>query len=54
MTSFVEGVIELQRPIQFQLLPVISGLLVGVLLIMVLPDPKKKSKMDKKSKQTSN
>jgi hypothetical protein len=44
MTSFSESVVEVIRPIQFQLLPVFSGLLIGVVLIMILPLPQKKAK----------
>lgn len=42
MTTFSESVVEVQKPIQFQLLPVISGVLIGVVLIMILPKPKQK------------
>lgn len=43
MTQFTSSVVATQKPVQFQLLPIISGILVGIVVIVILPLPKTKT-----------
>jgi hypothetical protein len=42
MENFVQSVIKVSTPIQFQILPTIFGLLLGILIVLLLPAKKQK------------